>query len=228
VRPVHIFSRRFFVCFETQQENLSKLGTGGQVKRGAVQFIKWRVESHRRAILVPTLLLAFLAGSADGRPTSEADRAEAKYLRKVLSFVEWSFAPANPGESFRVCVAPDYRLTFPISEELRDLKVNGRTVAVRMVGKQDSLKNCQLLFIGSPEPKMRAKFLESVKGTQILTVGDDAGFLEAGGILEFAVVGNAIQFAVNLPAAKRAGLKIDSRLLAIAQRVLTEKGVAGT
>jgi uncharacterized protein DUF4154 len=98
-----------------------------------------------------------------------------------------------------------------------------------MVSKDGSLKNCQLLFIGSPEPKMRAILLESVKGAQMLTVGDDAGFLEAGGILEFAVVGNTIQFAVNLPAAKRAGLKIDSRLLAIAQRVLTEKGpAAGT
>jgi hypothetical protein len=205
-----------------------KLETEGQVSRGAAQSTNWGVESCRRAILAPALLLVFLAGVADGRPTSEADRAEAKYLKKILSFVEWSSAPGNPGESFRVCVAPDYRLTFPISEELRDLKVNGRTVAVRMVGKQDSLKNCQLLFIGSPEPKMRAKFLDSVKGTQILTVGDDAGFLEAGGILEFAVVGNTIQFAVNLPAAKRAGLKIDSRLLALAQRVLQEKQAAGT
>jgi len=61
----------------------------------------------------------------------------------------------------------------------------------------------------------------------MLTVGDDAGFLEAGGILEFAYAGNTIQFAVNLAAAKRAGLKIDARLLALAQRVLTEKESTG-
>jgi hypothetical protein len=174
------------------------------------------------------LILGLFAGPVDGRPTSEADRAEAKYLRKILSFVEWSGGPKYPDEPFQVCVAPDYRLTFPLSQELRGLKVNGRGINVQMARKGDSLKNCQLLFIGSPEPKMRAKLLESVKGTQMLTVGDDAGFLEAGGILEFTVVGNAIQFAVNLPAAKRAGLKIDSRLLAIAQRVLTEKEAAGT
>jgi hypothetical protein len=57
------------------------------------------------------------------------------------------------------------------------------------------------------EPKLRARLLESVKATQMLAVGDDPGFLEAGGILEFTFAGNTMQFAVNLTAAKRAGLK---------------------
>jgi hypothetical protein len=61
----------------------------------------------------------------------------------------------------------------------------------------------------------------------MLTVGDDPGFLEAGGILEFTATGNTMQFAVNLPAAKRAGLKIDARLLSLARRVLTEYGTTG-
>ncbi len=228
MRAVHIFFRRFFASVETQQKSSPKEEMGGQVSRGAAQSTKWRVECCRRAILVPALLFGLIAGPADGRPTLDADRAEAKYLRKVLSFVEWPTGPGNPDESFRVCVAPEYRITFPLSEELRGLKVNGRKVDVQMVHKDDNLKNCQLLFIGSGEPKLRAKLLESVKGAQMLTVGDDAGFLEAGGVLEFVVAGNTIQFAVNHPAAKRAGLKIDSRLLAIAQRVLTEKTAAGT
>jgi hypothetical protein len=61
----------------------------------------------------------------------------------------------------------------------------------------------------------------------VLTVGDDEGFLEAGGILELIRTGNTLQFAVNLPAAKNAGLKFDARLLSLAQRVLTEKEAAG-
>jgi uncharacterized protein DUF4154 len=197
------------------------------VSREAAPSTKWRAGCCRRTILALTLILGLFAGPVDGRPTSEADRAEAKYLRKILSFVEWSGGPKNSDEPFRVCVAPEYRLTFPLSQELRGLKVNGRGINVQMARKDDNLKNCQLLFIGSPEPKMRAKLLESVKGTQMLTVGDDAGFLEAGGMLEFVVSGNTIQFSVNLPAAKRAGIKIDSRLLALAQRVLTEKEAAG-
>ena len=186
-----------------------------------------RIARCGQAILVVALLSGVTPRRAVCGTPSEADRAEARYLKKMLSFVEWPSNPGTPDEPFRVCVAPDYRIIFPLSEELRGITVKGRTIDVQMIRKEDNLKNCRVLFIGSPEPKLRAKLLESVKGTQMLTVGDDAGFLEAGGILEFAYAGNTIQFSVNLPAAKRAGLKIDSRLLAIAQRVLTEKEATG-
>ena len=177
------------------------------------------------------LALGVIAGiipwQGDCRPTSDADRAEAIYLKKILSFVEWPSGPGTPDAPFRVCVAADYQIAFPLTEELRGIKVNGRRIDVQMVRKVESLTDCQLLFIGSPEPKLRARLLESVKGTQMLTVGDDPGFLEAGGILEFTATGNTMQFAVNLPAAKRAGLKIDARLLSLARRVLTEYGTTG-
>jgi YfiR/HmsC-like len=197
------------------------------VRQKAKQSGGSRIARCGRAILVLALLSGVTPRRADCGTPSEADRAEARYLKKMLSFVEWPSNPGTPDEPFRVCVAPDYRIIFPLSEELRGITVKGRTIDVQMIRKEDNLKNCRVLFIGSPEPKLRAKLLESVKGTQMLTVGDDAGFLEAGGILEFAYAGNTIQFSVNLPAAKRAGLKIDSRLLAIAQRVLTEKEATG-
>ena len=183
---------------------------------------------YRRAIFALALFSAFLPWQSEGGKPTDVDRAEARYLKKMLSFVEWPSQPEIPTETFRVCVAADYRIAFPLSEELRGLTMTGRKINVQMIGKTDSPRNCQVLFIGSPEPKLRAKLLESVKGTQVLTVGDDAGFLEAGGILEFVQVGGSIQFAANLHAAKRAGLKIDSRLLALAQRVLPDKEVAGT
>ena len=224
---VHIFFWRVFACLETRQKNPLEAGAGGEVRPTATQSSGSGVERWGRAILMLALLHRLIIVRADCRPTSEADRAEAVYLKKILSFVEWPSGPGIPDESFRVCVAPNYRITFPLSEELRGLKVKGRKIDVRMVRKEDSLKNCQVLFIGSAEPKLRAKLLEAVKETQMLTVGDDAGFLEAGGILEFASVGGTIQFAINLAAAKHAGLKIDSRLLALAQRVMTEKEAAG-
>jgi YfiR/HmsC-like len=189
---------------------------------GGTIFGRWG-----RTILVLALLSGVRSPRTDCQAVANAERAEAAYLKKILSFVEWPSTPGTPDEPFRVCVAPDYKIAFPLSEELRGITMKGRKIDVRMVRNEQDARNCQLLFIGSPEPKLRARLLESVKGTQMLTVGDDAGFLEAGGILEFAISGSAFQFSVNLPAAKRAGLKIDSRLLAIAQRVLTEKGATG-
>jgi len=180
------------------------------------------------AVLLLALLGGLIPGRLDAQSNSAADRAEVIYLKKMLSFVQWPASPGISDETFRVCVAGGYRNSFVFAEEMRGTKVEGRKIEVRSIGKEESLMNCQVLFINSPEPKLRAKLLESVKGTQTLTVGDDAGFLEAGGILEFSYTRNTIQFTVNLRAAKNAGLKIDARLLALAHRVLTEKGAAGT
>jgi len=181
-----------------------------------------------RAVLLLALLGGWIPGRLEAGTNAEAERAEAIYLEKMLSFVQW---PTNPGVSdgaFQVCVAGGHRDSYVFAEEMRGTKVEGRKIEVRSVRKEESLKNCKVLFIGSPEPKSRAKLLASVKGEQMLTVGDDAGFLGAGGMLEFSHAGNTIQFTVNLRAARNASLKIDARLLTLARRVLTEKEATGT
>ncbi|HKM66977.1 MAG TPA: YfiR family protein [Candidatus Acidoferrum sp.] len=182
----------------------------------------------RRAVLVLALLHGILSGVLDCQTSSQMSHAEAVYLRKILVFVQWPPRPGIPNEVFRVCVAGRYGIGFVLAEELRASTVDGQKIDVRMLPKDQGLMNCQVLFISEPDVKQRAKLLESVKGTHVLTVADDKGFLEAGGILEFSSVGNVMQFAVNLPAAKSAGLKIDARLLSLARRVVTEKGATGS
>jgi len=215
------------VSVETRQKNLLNQGDGDSVRLKATQSNGSRIARSTRTILVLAVISGLIPRQTDCRTPSDADRAEALYLKKILRFVEWPSGAGISGEPFRVCVAADYRIVFPLSEELRGIKLKGRKIDVQMIQKEESLRNCQVLFIGSPEPNLRARLLESVKGTQMLTVGDDAGFLEAGGILEFIYAGNTIQFAVNLRAARNAGLKIDARVLALAQRVLTEKEATG-
>ena len=181
-----------------------------------------------RAVLLLALFGGLIPGRLDAQTNAGAERAEAIYLKKMLSFVQWPTSQGASNEAFQVCVAGDYRNSYVFAEEMRGTKVEGRKIQVRPVRKEESLKNCKVLFIGSPEPKSRAKLLASVKGEQMLTVGDDAGFLGAGGMLEFSHAGNTIQFTVNLRAARNASLKIDARLLTLARRVLTEKEATGT
>jgi hypothetical protein len=226
-RAVHVFSPGYFLRVSNTAKSPLEVGECRAVRQETTKSTRSRSARCARALLALALLSGSIPRHSHGGTPTDAERAEATYLKKMLSFVEWPSSPGTPNEPFRVCVAPDYRIAFPLSEELRGITVKGRKIDVQMIRKEDSVKNCHVLFIGSPEPKLRARLLESAKGAQMLTVGDGAGFLEAGGILEFASAGNTIQFAVNLVAAKRAGLKIDSRLLAIAQRVLTEKEATG-
>jgi len=57
----------------------------------------------------------------------------------------------------------------------------------------------------------------------VLTVGETVDFLEVGGIINFIVEEKKIRFEINVAAARKAGLKVRSKLLRLAKRVVREK-----
>ena len=54
----------------------------------------------------------------------------------------------------------------------------------------------------------------------MLTVGESEHFVQDGGMIGFLLEENKIRFEINLEAAEHAKLKLSSRLLALAKRVL--------
>jgi hypothetical protein len=53
----------------------------------------------------------------------------------------------------------------------------------------------------------------------VLTVSDDAQFLEAGGMIQLREVRGRIRFEINLAGAEKAGLRMSSQLLQLALSV---------
>jgi hypothetical protein len=53
-----------------------------------------------------------------------------------------------------------------------------------------------------------------------LTVGDTDRFVETGGMINFVKEGKKIRFEINEAAAKRAGLRVSSKLLSLASRTI--------
>ncbi|HUL33708.1 MAG TPA: YfiR family protein [Candidatus Eisenbacteria bacterium] len=167
-------------------------------------------------------------GVARGQTPQEVGQVEAAYLRKIVEFVQWPAVSTDPGKAFRVCVMGRFLMSHPLAQEFRAATVAGRKVEVVIVDSKQSVKACQVLFVNAVDTRQRSNILDSVKGSEVLTVGDDAGFLEAGGILQFSAEGNLLRFGINLVAARNAGLKFDSRVLSLAHRVVTEKGTTGS
>ena len=111
------------------------------------------------------------------------------------------------------------RRTF-LAQLARSSSAHGRREEVRWVHKDEELRNCQIAFISRSETKRYTKLLQAVEGTGVLTVGETPDFLAAGGIISFTFENEALQFEVNLLAAESARLKISSRLLALARRIV--------
>ena len=80
-------------------------------------------------------------------------------------------------------------------------------------------RSCNLLFVSEAAEKRTSQILARLKNTRTLTVGETPGFSHAGGMITFAIENNNVKLEMNLDAASRAGLKVNSKLIAVSRLV---------
>lgn len=168
-----------------------------------------------------TLILLFVPGSVSAQAVPAEYRAKARFLTTFPSFIDWpENAFLSPQAPFLVCVLGDYRFGTALAESAQSASPHGRRVEVRWVRRDREARNCQILFVGESEAKKYAGILQAIHGRGILTVGETTDFLSAGGMLSFSFQNGTLQFDVNLAATNQARLRVSSRLLVLARRVL--------
>jgi hypothetical protein len=171
------------------------------------------------------LSLAPLSGQAD--PPSLPEYAiKAAYLYQFSSFIAWPpESVSDPGTPFCICVLGSDPFG-PLLDSLERKTVQGREVAIRRMPQLQEPAGCHILFVSASEAPRVDRILEALGTQPIVTVGDLPGFAQAGGIIEFVRHQNNIRFTINLDSARRAGLKISSKLLSLATVVRQGPGNA--
>jgi hypothetical protein len=76
-----------------------------------------------------------------------------------------------------------------------------------------------MLFVGADERESLEALVETAEHRSILTVTEFEGALEAGSVINFVIAEQRVRFEISLGAAERSGLRLSSRLLAVAARV---------
>lgn len=150
-------------------------------------------------------------------------QVKAAFLFSFAKFVDW------PDSSFADAQAPIVIGVLgdnPFGDDL-DRLVAGQTVKNRSIriGKHrfgDDLRACHILFISESEHTRVPQVLASLQGASVLTVSDIDGFAKGGGVMQFILEEDRVHFVVNLDSATRAKLKINSKLLALAQVIGTK------
>jgi hypothetical protein len=100
--------------------------------------------------------------------------------------------------------------------------VGDKIFRVRHLQTTDDMQDCQILFFGQALGKRIPVLLGNLHNAPVLTVGESAGFLAAGGMICFVLDQNKVRFGINLDAAEAAKLRIGSRLLLLAETVIGE------
>jgi hypothetical protein len=172
-------------------------------------------------LLVLLLLLAPAASSFAADPQTLTEyQIKAGFFFNFTRFVDWpESAFVTASSPILVCVLGETPLTDLVTDVALGKVVNGRAVSIRRVKASDDLRRCNLLFISAEEDRHTAEILASVKKTNTLTVGETPGFAQAGGMINFSVQENRVKLELNLEATTRAGLKVNSKLIAVSRLV---------
>jgi YfiR/HmsC-like len=163
--------------------------------------------------------------AADPQTLSEY-QIKAGFFFNFTRFVDWpESAFPTPASPILACVAGETPLTDLLTDVTVGKVVNGRAVSIKRVRASDDLRRCNLLFISAAEQRRTAEILASLNKANTLTVGETAGFAQAGGMINFSIQENKVKLELNLDATTRAGLKINSKLIAVS-RLVSHNSVA--
>ncbi len=182
-------------------------------------------QSRARRPALPFLLLALLLavpGLLGAQTVSEYD-VKAAFLYNFTKFVDWPASAFPDPENLKICVLGDD----PFGKSLRSVageQVGGHKLTVTQTDSLARPTGCQVLFISHSERERLPQILAAVRGAPVLTVGDTKGFADDGVIINFVLEGSKVRFEINTESADRAGIKISSKLLQLAKRIVPNPG----
>ena len=171
-----------------------------------------------RPILLGMSLLGLgCARAAAQAPPSQEYEVKAAYILNFTRYVEW------PADAFGSAQAPIVigvlgRNPFGplLGQTIAGRTSQGRPIELLELEGVADAAACHAVFLSLEEWRPHPEVLAQLARRGLLTIGEGDDFARRGGVLGFVPVGQTVRFGVNLEAARQAGLRISSRMLALA------------
>jgi hypothetical protein len=179
-----------------------------------------------RACAFSIVVAACFSGPRAAQADAQADeyRVKAAFLYKFGSYVDWPDRRfAHPDSPLAIGVMGADALANELARIVTGRSVNGRVVQVRRLRPGDPIGGLHILFIGRADEGRLPEILAAARGRALLTVTESDEALELGSVINFVVVDEKVRFDVALFAADSGELRISSRLLAVARKVVSRQ-----
>jgi len=145
------------------------------------------------------------------------DKLKAAYILSFAKLISWP-QDVLPSKNANLvfCAAATESLT----NELRNHSgktIQGHRVQIVALGKRGDSLGCHIVYI---DPQHSFRWFESVERMKgQLWVGEEEGFINKGGVINFYIDGERLRFEISVAHAKDSSLDISSRLLNLAKIV---------
>jgi hypothetical protein len=173
-------------------------------------------------------LVALGAALADARAQRvEASEATVKaaFLFKFAAYVEWPPATfASPDAPFVFGVVGADEGAAEIAKLAAGRTIEGHPVVVRRLKEGESPRGVHVLFLGRGASERQSVIARAAQQGGVLVVTETDRGLDGGSSINFITADDRVGFEVSLEAAEKNGLRISSRMLSVARRVVQRGG----
>lgn len=143
---------------------------------------------------------------------------KAGYLVNFLEFVKWDQSQ-HKGHRIGVFKAEG------VADKIRAISLaranapKNRQISVVSFNQPKDISHVDLLFVPRGEHQHWADVVELSERQSFILIGEDTGFLETGGVIQFVTVNNRLRFKINSKQAEKIGVSMSSKLLNLAVEV---------
>jgi hypothetical protein len=175
------------------------------------------VSRSRRFLLVFVLFASLTSPSAIAQGMANEYQVKAAFLYNFAKFVEWPDGTfANSASALTVCVLGKDPFGKVLDDAILGKRIAGHPAILARAKRIQDLPECQIVFVSDSDSAQLPEILRGLQGRKALVVGESENFAGSGGAIQFVLEANRVRFAINTDAADRAGLKVSSKLLALA------------
>jgi hypothetical protein len=152
-------------------------------------------------------------------------QVKAAFLYHFTQFIEWP--QEGSSDAFTICVANSSATAASLQQLTREKSVSSLPIRVTEVDRPAGLHNCRILFIAlSAKPRLQ-EYLAAVHDSSTLTVGEQSGFLDSGGMVEMYLADQHVGFKLDAAEMQRVHLSASSSLLRLGRSPGTASGLKG-
>ena len=147
-------------------------------------------------------------------------RVKAAFIYKFLGYAEFpAGAFADPGAPVTIGVVGSDEMAAELARVVAGRSVGGRPVVVRQLREGEGGNAVHLLFVAGSDSARAGRILKS-SPPALLPVTECESGLQQGSVINFRIVDERVRFDVSLDSAERNNVKLSSRLLTVANRVV--------
>jgi hypothetical protein len=182
------------------------------------------MEFPLRRFAALAIAAAFFAGALHAQVVAAEYQVKAAFLGNFPKFVEWPSLQPGGRSPLVIGIVGDDPFGPMLSSVISGATSDEHPLVLTRLRWNDRLDGCHILFVSASEIQHLPQILSEAPNA--LTVGDFNSFARRGGMIEMRMVGNRVRFDINLGAARRAGIRISSKLLGLAINVYEIDGGA--